>query len=349
MPREPTTTSDRAVKDPGASPSCHSRPPRPRGLRGNGPGRAVALAVVAGTLAACDGGPTGPGAGGDVAFSRQITTGELEESLGTEPRRVEIEVSPDGLVAREVELEEREDLGEEEKVESPVTAVEAGGGAGTLTLALGDLRIGFDGATRFEVEGDDGEEDVSLEQFVERLEAALAEGRQPFVEAERNPPADPQAPDDATFLARKLELEDPDDDRKIEMNVDGDNLELNDAPPPEAWITVLGLRIEIREGVTELTEKEERPEEDAEFEALVASVDVGAGTFTLDDGTVVRVVSGTRIEEGDDEDELGSLQEVADALSAGEPVEAEGEGIVESLEPRTVVASEVEFEIEDDA
>lgn len=348
MHGETMIASDRAVTDPSTRPTPRCRPPRPAAGRGRGPGRALALAVVAGTLAACDGGPTAPGAGGDVTFSRQITTAELEESLGAETRRVEIEVSPDGLVAREVKLEEREEIDDEEKVESPVTAVEASGGAGTLTLALGDLRIDFDGATRFEVEGADGGEDVSLEQFVERLETALAEGRQPFVEAERIPPAEPQAPDDATFLAGKLELEDPDDDLEIEMNVDGDNLELNDAPPPQAWITVLGLRLEIREGVTELVEKEERPEEGAEFEALVASVDVGAGTVALEDGTVVRIVAGTRIEDDDDE-ELGSLQEVADALAAGQAVEAEGEGIVESLDPRTVVASEVEFELEDDA
>lgn len=361
MHREPMTAPHRAVTDPSTPPTDRpavATPTTGRRPTGTSPaaasrrwvGRSLALpfTVLAAALAGCDGGPTAPGANDAITFSRQITTAELGESLDSGPRRVEIKVAPDGLEARKVELEEPEELNDEEKVESPVTAVEAGGGAGTLTLALGDLRVGFDGTTRFEVEGDDGDGDVSLEQFVERLEAVLAEGRQPFVEAERNPPAEPQAPDDATFFAGKLELEEPDDDRKIEMNVDRDNLELNDAPPPAAWITVLGLRIEIREGVTELEEKEDRPEEGAEFESLVATVDPGANTFTLEDGTVVRVVTGTQIEEDDDEDELGSLQEVADALAAGQPVEAEGEGIVESLDPRTVVASEVEFEVEDE-
>ena len=312
---------------------------------------AMPWALVAAALAGCDEGVTGPDSSPDVTFHRTITTGELEESLQSEPRRVEIRVAPDGPVVRRLEVEEAEELGEEEEIESPVTAVEASGGAGTLTLALGDLRIDFDETTRFEVEGSEGDEGVSLQQFVERVEAALAEGRRPNVEAERDPPAEPQAPDDPTFFARELELEGSDDDLEIEINVDGDNLERNDAPPPEGWITVLGLRLEIREGVTELRAKEERPEEEADFEGFVASVDVEGGSFALENGTVVRVASGpggTEIEEADDEDELGSLQEVADALAAGMAVEADGEGIVETLDPRTLLASEVEFEIEDE-
>jgi hypothetical protein len=42
------------------------------------------------------------------------------------------------------------------------------------------------------------------------------------------------------------------------------------------------------------------------------------------------------------------LADVAAALAAGLPVEAEGEGSVQSVEPLTIVAREIEFEIEDE-
>jgi hypothetical protein len=93
-------------------------------------------------------------------------------------------------------------------------------------------------------------------------------------------------------------------------------------------------------------------------------VDANAGTVTLASGTIVLITEDTRIEQhgddgcddgdhGDDgnsgdDDKLGSLAEVAAALAAGLPVEAEGEGSVQSDDPLTIVAREIEFEVEDE-
>ncbi|MGH7545597.1 MAG: DUF5666 domain-containing protein, partial [Gemmatimonadota bacterium] len=87
----------------------------------------------------------------------------------------------------------------------------------------------------------------------------------------------------------------------------------------------------------------------AEFEGMAQSVDLAAGTVTLAGGTVIRIVAGTQIEPADDDDELESLSAVQAALEAGLFVEVDGKGVVESTEPLTFAAIEVEFEIEDDA
>lgn len=311
---------------------------------------ACALAVAA--VAACDDGVTGPDAGpvgtSDRSFTRDVTSSEMEEALVSGTRRVEIKLASDGLVARRVELERREETSDDEKIESPVEAVEASGGSGTLVLELGGLRIDFDEGTELEAR-DDGR--LTVQQFVDRIETALAEGRRPSVEVKRRPAAEPQAPDDASFAPREIQLRSPDDDREIEINVDADNVESVASPPPQAILTVLGLEIEVREGVTEIRERLEPDEEgDVDFEGLVASADPGAGTVTLVDGTRVRVVEGTEIDaDGGDPEELASVQEVADALAEDRAVVAEGEGVLESTSPRTITAVEAEFEIDDDA
>jgi hypothetical protein len=318
------------------------------------PGHALALscALVAAALAGCDGGVTGPATGSDgsspASFSRDVSPSEMGDALDAEPRRVEVKLARDGLVAREVELERREETGDDEKIESRVQAVEAADGQGTLTLELGELLIDFDGAT--DLEDRDGR-DLTVREFVDRIESGLADGTAPSVEVKRRPPAEPQAPDDASFTPREIQLQAPDDDREIEINVDGDNFEENGSPPPRAWITVLGLRVEVRDGETELEERRDPDGEgDVDFEGRVTSADAGAGEATLVDGTVVRVVEGTEIDgDAGDVDELVSVREVADALEAGRTVVADGDGVLEGRDPRTVTAVEAEFEIEDDA
>ena len=174
-------------------------------------------------------------------------------------------------------------------------------------------------------------------------------GENPPVEAKRNPADAPQDPDDATFLATELELDDEADEDEIEINVDADNLAITATPPPDAILTVLNLPIEldVTGGVTELeAEIDDHRREEVDFEGMVASVN--GSSFTLTDGTVVEIVDGTEIEHCDDHDELCSLAEVERALAAGFLVEAEGEGVVTGTDPLTIVASEVEFEIEDD-
>ena len=84
-----------------------------------------------------------------------------------------------------------------------------------------------------------------------------------------------------------------------------------------------------------------------EFEGIVLSVDVTAGTVTLKDGTIIRIVAGTEIDaEPGDDDHLPSLAAVQSALAAGNIVEAEGEGLVKSTDTLTIDAIEIEFKVD---
>jgi hypothetical protein len=288
----------------------------------------------------------GPGAAAPL-LSRDITVEQLAQALGSGPARLEIKLRPASLVAREVERKTPDEMMDEESIRAPVIAVTTSGDGGTLTLEIGGLQVDFGAGTRLRTENGD----VGLDAFVAEIEAALAAGTEPFVRAKRPPAAEPQAPDDPTFLASEIRIRDRADEVELELNVDADNLTLTDTPSPDAVLTVLGVAIEIR-ATTGETELEDDLADEAEtaFEGLVASVDVAAGTVTLAGGTVVRIVAGTEFEddENDDDQRLGSLEAVADAIAAGLPVEAEGEGIVESTGPLTIVAREIEFEVEDD-
>jgi hypothetical protein len=306
-------------------------------------------------LAACSDSPTVPVDG--VQLSQDLTLEQFGGTLDTVEARVEIKLIPGTLIAREVELERPEEMTHQESVRAHVTAISASAGSGTLTLEIGGLEVGFDAATR--LRGEDG--DLSFDDFVAEIDAALAAGTEPFVRAKRPAPAEPQGPDDATFQATEVRIRDEADEPKLELNLDIDNLRLNDAPPPDAFLLVLGLEIEVRvsTGETEI-EGDVDDRDETEFDGLVAAVDVDAGTVTLANGTVVLVTSETRIEQhgddgcddgdhGDDDDEkLGSLADVAAALAAGLPVEAEGEGSVQSTDPLTIVAREIEFEVENE-
>jgi hypothetical protein len=297
-------------------------------------------------FAACSGDSvTGPGGGGGVLpqFSEQITLPEFEAAVASGPVRLEIELLNGSLVAREVEVKETEEQFDEEEIESRITAIDP---AGSVTLWLGGgFVVGFDAGTDFEAE--DGQH-ITMQGFITRVQNALALGQNPAVEAKRSPPASPQDPSDATFIATELELDDEADENEIEINVDGDNFATNASPPPDAILTVLGLPIEldVSGGVTELESEVDDDRTEGEFEGLVESV--SGSTFMLTDGTIVEIVIGTEVEEADDQDELGSLGEVEQALAAGLIVEAEGEGVVTGSNPRTITASKVEFEVEDD-
>lgn len=299
---------------------------------------------LAAVLAGCSDSVMAPSAGGGfpTQFAQSITLSELDSLLADGPTRVEIKLVNGSLVAREVEVKEAEDLRDEEEIESRITAIDP---AGTVTLALGGLVVDFDANTEFEADDDSH---LTMQEFITRVQDALAAGENPPVEAKRHPSDAPQDPDDATFLASELELDDEADEDEIEINVDGDNLAGNATPPPDAILTVLNLPIEldVSGGVTELESEIDDDMDETEFEGMVASV--SGSSFTLTDGTVVEIVDGTEIEQSDDHDELGSLAEVEQALAAGFLVEAEGEGVAIGSNPLTIAASEVEFEIEDE-
>lgn len=82
-----------------------------------------------------------------------------------------------------------------------------------------------------------------------------------------------------------------------------------------------------------------------EFEGYVTSVDLDAGTFTLTNGTVVKIVDGTDIKPPSEGEGLMSLEAVKEALDNSLSVVAYGAGDVEIENPLTLVAVEVTFAI----
>jgi len=304
----------------------------------------VVLTAAATAAVACSDATTGPT--DTAALSHEISSGELGQALDTAPARVEIKLERGTLVAREIELKTPDEMTDEEYVRGRVTAVSAGGGTGTLNFEIGDLAVTFTSSARFRE--DDGGGDLSFDTFVAHIEGALAAGVQPSVRARRQPAAQPQAPDDATFAATDLRIRDRSESPKLELNVDADNFVPNDAPPPEAWLRVLDREIEIR-STTEI-EADDDDRDESEVEGMVAAVDVAAGRVTLENGTVILVTDASAFDDdGDDGDDehLLSLEAVQAALDAGRTVKAEAEGAVQSTSPLTILAHEVEFEIED--
>ena len=128
--------------------------------------------------------------------------------------------------------------------------------------------------------------------------------------------------------------------------------EILDAPEgdePDAWLDVLGLRIGIRtrDGTTDLESHRHDYARVEDFEGRVVSVSLDAGSFTLEGGTVVRVLDRTEIlgEEGF----LRSLAGVAEALGAEQTVVAWGLGGVEGVEPLRLAALKVAFKVRHEA
>jgi hypothetical protein len=317
---------------------------------------AVALGVA--LLAACAA-PSDPGGSGPL-FSRPITFDDLHQTLTTGAARLEIELqaataSGGGpAIAREVEVQEADDLTDEESIEAGAVRFEGLENSATAcrgSIVLGPFTVQFDGATT-QFEG-------TCAQFVEQVEAAIAAGGSPVVEAERAAPAEPQAPDNAAFAAAELKLEGGDQETEVEINVDGDNVlacsALANAPTGcSGVLQVLGVSIAVVDGVTELESEVEHEEmDDEDFEGTVASVaregtSCTLGSVTLDDGTVVRLVAETELkDESGDDDQLDDLCAVEAALAAGSHVEAKGKGLVTGDSPRTILAAEAEFETEE--
>lgn len=303
-------------------------------------------------MVACD--SDGPTDAGDPALGARFS--DLEELANAGSRWVEIRLTADALVARKVEVEADSDSDDEEEIEGRVVSLEVSGDAGAFVLEPGDVRVQFDGTTRFRFDEDDGG-DVGMEVFIAHVQQRLDAGDQPVIDAERDAPAEPQAPDDPGFLARRIDLDDDDDDddarrgTKLEMLIDADNLISNETPPPDGWVRVLGLDIEVRlDGTTDLEIDDDDRDEDGEieFEGFVETVDTEDSTVTLFTGRVVRIVAGTRFDDDDDGEGLRSLDQVAEALGFGLRIEAEGEGDADPDNPGVVIADELELEVEDD-
>jgi hypothetical protein len=304
--------------------------------------------------------PSAPGGGSTGAvFSAQATIGDLGNTLDSGPVRVRIRLVADSLVASRIVVQRSRQLTSDERIVARVTAVVTGPLADTLTLAIGGLKVVLDTTTQLRGEhlwGEEGEGEhhghdrrghhhvANLAEFATRLQAALAAGRQPFVEARRPAPASPQAPTDSAFVARTIRFGDGDDGTLIAMNVDSANFSTNATPPPDGWITVLGRAIEIRSTTTIRTDLP-RATGSLEFADTVATVDTAAHTVTLVDGTVLRFILGSEIEHGGGAGDPASLADLAAALAASKTVVAQGRGVLETATPPEFIVIEVEFHL----
>ena len=301
---------------------------------------------------ACDHSPSGPGSN-SIQFSRTVSLPDAQSLLQTGPTRVEVRVIPGTLVARRVELEESKEMSRPEQVRSRVTAVTSGTDTATFTLEVGGIQIAANGSTTIrhgDRDGDMAQSVVTLADFVALVQADIAAGHNPTLTASRQPPTAPQAAEDGSFLAADLKLDEGNNHSVIKLNIAAANLVTNATPPPDGFLKLLGVSLELRlaDGTTKL--KQENPELEGvrEFEGTVQSVDQTANTVTLKDGTVIRIVAGTEFDgrEGDGDDHVTGLPAVQDALTAGKTVKAEGRGLVDTTNPLTLDAIRIEFEVE---
>ena len=322
-----------------------------------------AAVVVTFLVAACNNMTSGPSSAVMSQFSRDATLPDVQNQLVTGPTRVEVSVIPGTLTARRLELEQPDQLTKPERVRGRVTAITSGTDTATLTLDLGGLQIALNGSTRLHPDdaddgqqaamaatSDDGGNGMTLADFVARIQAELAAGRNPAVRATRPAPAQPQAPDDGKFLAATLQLDEANNHPRIELNIAAANLTTNATPPPDAVLKVLGVSLELRvsDGTTKLRAESQEAMGAIEFHGVVKSVDQTANAVTLVDGTIIRIVAGTAFEarEGDEDDHVTSLADVQAALTAGKTVETEGRGVVDTTSPLTIDAIRIEFEVE---
>jgi len=305
---------------------------------------AAGLLGFVATIPACDMSPgIGPDGNNQYLFFSEVTVPEFQQLIDEGTARVEVLVSEDGLVAREVEVRSGAALEDEEQIVSRVASIHTDGDAPYLELDLGGLVVHFNEETAFRK----GEDEMSFEQFAGYVEESIAFDEAPTVKAERLPRDLPQDPSDAAFAAFRISLIGDEHAQEIDINIDPDNLSLNESPPPDGWIQVLGLMIELRvtDGITHLSAQRDDLVK-KEFEGKVKSVSADFTKFTLENNTVVRIVDDTKIAyELGDEHRLGSLQDVAAALEDGKEVFSAGYGIAEGAEPLQIAAVHVVFEL----
>ena len=311
----------------------------------------VLLAVATVGLAACSDGSV-PSATSPL-FSRQISFPDLQTKLqglpATGAARAEIELPPTGFVAREVNVEDHEEMDDRESVRGQISALTVSGDNGTLTLAPG-FQVTFTSTTMFET-GEDTS--LTFQQFVDRVQGAL--GQSPAVmlgvRAERSlltPLA--LGPGDA-FPATKLEFK-PDVQRpKLKINVtaanlvaagDGDCTMTALGVAPVGCLKVLGVTVGIA-AETELKAMNPGVVK-AEFEGTVdCAKTFDASSFFLKNGTQVLIDDHTEIENE------GDVQTACSATPAPD-IRAEGEGVLVSAsgESPVIRATEVKFEREED-
>jgi hypothetical protein len=293
----------------------------------------IAAAAVA-LLGACDD-STGPD--DSTQLGETLSLSEFETDIAS-TARVEIKFTTlEGLVAREIEVEPDDD---EEKIVSRVIAIDPT--SGSLTLELGTMGVRYDGSTRFRTPLNSNVSRTTWEaEVIQEVDA----GRFPSIEARRNPPSSPQAPSLTVFLADDVRITDDINETKIEVYVDRDNFTAVTNPPPEAFLTVFGLSVEILSNTRLRRIGNPSPGVNVEFDGRVTSVNVSGRTMTLADGTIIQVGATTVF---DPDGDLQTLAATSIAVLSGNIVRVEGDGTVQSAgPPRTIAATNVKVEIDD--
>jgi len=204
-------------------------------------------------------------------------------------------------------------------------------GTGTLTVLGVDIVVDPAGGTEVRDRDDDWDETFDIEGFVAGVDVAsgvvtLLDGR--------------------TFQVIAGTRFEDDDEYLRSLR------EVADALASGHWVEVDADLRTAQDGRWIAIEVEFYREDDAdslpgtrEFDEEVSSVDLGASSFTLEDGRTFVVTAETKI---DDDGDLRSLDEVAAALAAGHEVEAEGYWVVDADAPGGTRLLEVEFDREDD-
>src|SRR4029077_6263989 len=157
----------------------------------------LALLAAARLVTACDNGsmtgakqPGGPT--GSTLFADQITVSAFNTILASGTSRVGVRVYPGTLTAARGRVRQGHQTPPPERIVSEVTALDTGS-TGTITLALGGIRVTFDGTTKFEGWHDDRDDNDSTGMgaavFVSPLQAAWPAGHPPPVAAMRQAPA----------------------------------------------------------------------------------------------------------------------------------------------------------------
>jgi Domain of unknown function (DUF5666) len=257
--------------------------------------------------------------------------------------QVDVKLLPGGLTASELSVSPSA-ASDEERIQSRVVSIEASAGVGTVRIMLGDLGISFDQNTRFWF----GDDQVEFEAFLAEVNGAIGDGFEPAIVAERPVPSAAQAPDDGSFLASDIVLDGGGDgNARLRLEIDADNLQWVADPAegePDGWLNVLGISIQLRvsDGTTEIESNDHDFEDVEEFEGRVAAVQLDALSFTLINGTTVRLVDRTEVDDREDRF-ITSLVGVAVALENGLEVVAWGKGAVESEDPAVLIALKVGF------
>lgn len=277
-------------------------------------------------------------------FDRDISFAAAEALLAQGPRRIDLRVAPaPGFVlAHAFQLEEPDELFEDELLAGPLRSVitleGADGCRGTLALGAPGVVVRFD-----ETFTDFGGQ--SCAELVARIEELLARGATPRLVARRQPAPVPQAPDDATFIASTLVIDEDNVEpaalAEIELNVQPENVLacdlLVDRPSDCAGaVRLLDQVVAVSHEITDVETEDPTEIMYVDVNDEVRNVDPNDRTLVLADGRRVRFVDATVIDGG-------TLGEIEERIAAGEAIRLDATTAVQPTAPIALVAIEASF------